>query len=133
MPAISQTATFDSVLRLILCGAVAASLAALLAAMTSGDDNQPNPGITLVQAGRPDDAETAVAAERVEAFEQKDKSLAQVWLVAFGAGAFFLLELVSPLGIFYRRPAQARAVSPVPRFPVTERVPVGQRGVGASA
>jgi hypothetical protein len=115
------------VLRLILCGAVAGSLAALLITTTTGQKENDS-GMTLVEAESSRPVEPEIAAQRVEAVEA-DRSLAQVWLIAFGAGAFFLLELVSPLGIFYRGPARTPPFPRVSaqRIRASQRLPVRQR------
>ena len=115
--------------RLILCGAVAGSLLGFAIASFSHDDtSQPNGGITLVESAESQEAAEPEAAG-VEALEGSDRNLAQVWLIAFGAGAFFLLELLSPLGIFYQRAEASRSREPLP----APRIPVRRRGLRVPA
>jgi hypothetical protein len=89
-------------MRLLLCGAVAGSLLGVLMSASLSYESSADPGITLVQGASQDEG-SGVAVQPEEPIGGSNEALAQIWLAALGAGAVFLLELVSPLGIFYLR------------------------------
>ena len=100
--------------RLILCGAVAGVLLGLVISSLSQDQSEPELGIIIVESAQPAAAtDGSTQPQAIESLDDSERGLAQVWLIAFGAGAFFLLELISPLGIFYARsvPESTRTVS----------------------